>query len=112
MENVSLLKEQNEPEGESTSGAEDKKKATQNTPARRARRFEKSRDKWKGNAKEKRNRIRTLEINVRDVTESRATWKDRARQAEAKIEVLKAELKEQLNNPASPNERKVLSKKQ
>ena len=46
--------------------------------ARLARIFEQSRDKWRDKAIERNNRIRALEIKVRDLEKSRERWKNRA----------------------------------
>jgi hypothetical protein len=46
--------------------------------------FRKSREKWKARALERQQRIRALEVKVRDLEESRARWKAKAQAAEAR----------------------------
>lgn len=49
---------------------------------RLARYFEKSRDAWKAKALQKQQRLRALEIKVRDLSISRDDWKKKAKEAE------------------------------
>ncbi len=49
---------------------------------RLARYFEKSRDAWKARALQKQQKLRSLEIKVRDLSMSRDYWKKKAKEAE------------------------------
>jgi uncharacterized protein with FMN-binding domain len=51
--------------------------------SRLARFFQNGRDAWKEKALERQQRVRALEIKIRDLTQSRANWKARALVAEA-----------------------------
>jgi hypothetical protein len=53
--------------------------------SRLARLFEKSRDNWKEKALTKQNKLRALEIKVRDLSNSREHCKSRALAAEAQL---------------------------
>lgn len=48
------------------------------SPARLVRLFRKSRDNWKQRAARKQERLRALEVKVRDLTNSRDYWKNQA----------------------------------
>jgi hypothetical protein len=58
---------------------------------RLARLFKKGRDNWKEKALEKRTKMRSLEIKVRDLSNSRDNWKARALAAEKKLKALNIE---------------------
>jgi len=59
---------------------------------RLARYFEKSRDAWKAKALQKQQKLRALEIKVRDLSISRDYWKKKAKEAEkAQCETSKKE---------------------
>lgn len=90
---VSELNQSNQLDDEPTTETENKKDI-QNTSARRARRFKKSRDSWKHKTKKKRDVIKALEVKTRDLSVSRETWKERAKQAETKLKEVKAKLAE------------------
>ena len=78
----SVFKDQTECVDETAGVTEDPK---QSSPARRARRLEKSRDNWKAKIKENKHQIKALKIKARDLGLSRQNWKVRAKQAEAKL---------------------------
>ena len=67
-------------------------KAFKSSSSRLARLFYNGREQWKQRAKQKQKRLRSLEVNVRDLRSSRDQWKERARQAEAKLEEFQQEL--------------------
>ena len=52
--------------------------AFKSTPSRLAKIFQKSRDKWRKSAIERRKKIRMLELKIRDLEISRAKWKEKA----------------------------------
>lgn len=56
--------------------------------SRLVRLFHSGRERWKQRALEKQKRVRSLEVNVRDLRSSRDRWKDRARRAEAELKRL------------------------
>ncbi|OKH28234.1 hypothetical protein NIES2101_43715 [Calothrix sp. HK-06] len=53
--------------------------------SRLARLFRQSRDNWKEKALVKQEKLRTLEIKVRDLSLSRENWKKRAMEAEEQL---------------------------
>lgn len=53
--------------------------------SRLARLFRRSRDNWKEKALDKQERLRALEIKVRDLSLSRENWKKRAMEAENQL---------------------------
>jgi hypothetical protein len=52
------------------------------SPTRLARFFQRSRDKWKARAEQYHQKVRALQITVRDLKKSRDYWKSRFREAE------------------------------
>ena len=66
-----------------------------------------SRDGWKRRAHERKRRLKTLTVRVRDLETSRARWKERARQAHTQLEQLQHELREtqRLRKPLPEPER-------
>lgn len=69
--------------------------------ARLARLFKKSRDIWKQRSDKKQDRIKSLEIKVRDLSQSREQWKSRAKAAFVKLSQNSTEFSESLleDNP-------------
>jgi hypothetical protein len=59
--------------------------------SRLVRIFKKSRDQWKERANQKQKRLRSLEIQVRDLSRSRERWKEKAKQVQQELEQLKRE---------------------
>ncbi|BDA70284.1 hypothetical protein CAL7716_044500 [Calothrix sp. PCC 7716] len=53
--------------------------------SRLVRLFKRSRDNWKEKALDKQERLRALEIKVRDLSLSRENWKKRAMEAEKEL---------------------------
>ena len=53
-----------------------------------------SRDGWKRRAHERKRRLKTLTVRVRDLEASRARWKERARQAQTQLEQLQQQLRD------------------
>jgi hypothetical protein len=53
-----------------------------------------SRDGWKRRAGERKRRMKTLTVRVRDLEASRARWKERARQAQTQLEQLQRQLRD------------------
>jgi hypothetical protein len=47
--------------------------------------FKTSRDRWKRKALLRRDRIKALQVRIRDLSESRDRWKSRARSAESNL---------------------------
>ena len=75
------------------------------TPAERlARIFKKGRDMWRIRATEKQNKIRALEIKVRDLSNSRNNWKERAKIAFDKLKEIKKEKPESSISQAQQNQ--------
>jgi hypothetical protein len=68
---------------------------------RLARLFKQGRDNWKEKALEKQEKMRSLEIKVRDLSNSRANWKARAIAAEKKLRSLNIEGDVQSKKPKS-----------
>ena len=73
--------------------------------SRLARLFQKGRDKWKEKALDRQQKIRALEIKVRDLSVSRENWKQRALAAEL-------QLKKQEDGETGEKKRTSKSKKQ
>ena len=71
---------------------------------RLARLFKKARDNWKQKALDRQQKIRALEIKVRDLSVSRKNWKQRALEAEL-------QLKKQNNGEINEKKKKLKSKK-
>ena len=73
--------------------------------SRRARLFRKGRDRWKQKALDRQQKIRALEIKIRDLSSSRQNWKQRALEAEL-------QLKKQKNGEINEKKNKSKSSKQ
>ena len=70
--------------------------------SRLVRLFQASREQWKQRAAEKQQKLRAMEIKVRDLSASREQWKARAKVAEEQQRELEKEL-ERLEKKLSTN---------
>jgi hypothetical protein len=59
-------------------------------PKRLVRLFKRSRENWKETALLRQNKLRALDIKVRDLSASREKWKQRAMQAEKELRLLRS----------------------
>ncbi|MEM7552836.1 MAG: hypothetical protein AAF378_01835 [Cyanobacteria bacterium P01_A01_bin.84] len=66
-------------------------KEFKSSPSRLIRLFKKSRENWKETALERQQKLRALEIKVRDLSRSRDNWKQRAMKAEKELRILLAD---------------------
>lgn len=81
------------------------------TAERLARIFKRSRDTWKARAAEKQQKLRALEIKVRDLSASRDYWKRKAQAVTAELRELETELAawEKKGSLSAPQHRPVSS---
>lgn len=58
--------------------------------ARKMRKLQASRDRWKQRSTDKQQEIRQLRVTVRDLSNSREHWKDRVQELEQQLQAIKA----------------------
>ena len=64
-------------------------KEFKSSSSRLIRLFKQGRENWKKTALERQNKLRALEVKVRDLSKSRENWKKRAMEAEKELRILR-----------------------
>ncbi len=78
-------------------------KTLKSSPKRLISIFKRSRDKWKARSLEKQNKVRRLEITVRDLSNSRDNWKEKAKFLKQENDKLEQRIKDLENHKKKVN---------